>query len=102
MLAMLGVPPLLGFAGRWRLYQTAAETSPWLLAAFVLCSMFALIAYVLCLTRCWWGPAEAEENEAQAATESWPLRIAIVGLIVVLLVGGLWPNALLALAGGVQ
>jgi multicomponent Na+:H+ antiporter subunit D len=102
MLAMLGVPPLLGFAGRWRLYQTAAETSPWLLAAFILCSMFALIAYVLCLTRCWWGPAEAEENEAQSGGESWPLRIAIVGLIVVLLAGGLCPNALLALAGGVQ
>jgi multicomponent Na+:H+ antiporter subunit D len=102
MLAMLGVPPLLGFAGRWRLYQTAAETSPWLLAAFILCSMFALIAYVLCLTRCWWGPAKAEESEAQTAGESWPLRIAIAGLIVVLLAGGLWPNALLALAGGVQ
>jgi multicomponent Na+:H+ antiporter subunit D len=100
MLAMLGVPPLLGFAGRWRLYQTAAQTSSWLLAAFVLCSMFALIAYVLCLTRCWWGPAE--EKEAQPGGESLPLRIAIVGLIVVLLVGGLWPNALLALAGGVQ
>jgi len=102
MLAMLGVPPLLGFAGRWRLYQTAAQTSPWLLAAFVLCSMFALIAYVLCLTRCWWGSAETEENEAQPAAESWTLRIAIVGLIVVLLVGGLWPNALLVLAGGAQ
>jgi NADH:ubiquinone oxidoreductase subunit 2 (subunit N) len=25
MLAMLGIPPLLGFAGRWRLYQTALE-----------------------------------------------------------------------------
>jgi multicomponent Na+:H+ antiporter subunit D len=100
MLAMLGVPPLLGFAGRWRLYQTAAETSPWLLAAFVLCSMFALIAYVLCLTRCWWGPAD--ERKTQSGGESLPLRFAIVGLIVVLLVGGLWPNALLALAGGVQ
>jgi formate hydrogenlyase subunit 3/multisubunit Na+/H+ antiporter MnhD subunit len=102
LLAMLGVPPLLGFAGRWRLYQTAAQTSPWLLAAFVLCSMFALIAYVLCLTRCWWGPAKADEREAQTAGESWPLRIAIVGLIVVLLAGGLWPNVLLALAGGIQ
>jgi multicomponent Na+:H+ antiporter subunit D len=106
MLAMLGVPPLLGFAGRWRLYQTAAEMNPWLLAGFILSSMFALIAYVLCLTRCWWGPSSqpdpaAESHQANPA-ESWPLRLAIVVLIVALLAGGLWPNMLLALAGGVQ
>ena len=28
MLAMLGVPPLLGFIGRWRLYETALQISP--------------------------------------------------------------------------
>lgn len=97
MLAMLGVPPMLGFAGRWRLYQTAAEINHWLLAAFVLSSMFALVAYVLTLTRCWWGP-EASGEEVQG-TEPLSLKLAILGLIVVLLAGGLWPNALLALAG---
>jgi formate hydrogenlyase subunit 3/multisubunit Na+/H+ antiporter MnhD subunit len=100
MLAMLGVPPLLGFAGRWRLYQTAATTSHWLLAGFILSSMFALLAYVLCLTRCWWGPRD--EAEVTSTPESLPFRLAVVGLIVVLLAGGLWPNALLALTGGVQ
>jgi len=78
----------------------------WLLAGFILSSMFALIAYVLCLTRCWWGPSSqpdpaAESHQANPA-ESWPLRLAIVVLIVALLAGGLWPNMLLALAGGVQ
>jgi multicomponent Na+:H+ antiporter subunit A len=100
MLAMLGIPPLLGFAGRWRLYQTAAEMNHWLLAGFILSSMLALVAYVLCLTRCWWGPSP--DDAPHAATESLPLRLAIVALIVVLLAGGLWPHALLALAGGVQ
>lgn len=100
MLAMLGVPPLLGFSGRWRLYQTAAEMNHWLLAGFILSSMFALLAYVLCLTRCWWGPIE-DENAA-STPESLALRLAVVSLIVVLLAGGLWPNALLALTGGVQ
>jgi multicomponent Na+:H+ antiporter subunit D len=101
MLAMLGVPPLLGFAGRWRLYQTAAGMSHWLLAGFILSSMFALLAYVLCLTRCWWGPRD--EGDVSAATaETLPLRLAVVGLIVVLLAGGLWPDALLALMRGIQ
>ncbi len=104
MLAMLGVPPMLGFAGRWRLYQTAAEMNHWLLAGFIVSSMFVLVAYVLCLTRCWWGPGpQPDPDEApSAAAESWPLRLAIVTLIVVLLAGGLWPNLLLAQAGGVQ
>jgi formate hydrogenlyase subunit 3/multisubunit Na+/H+ antiporter MnhD subunit len=101
MLAMLGVPPLLGFAGRWRLYQTAAQMNHWLLAGFVLSSMFALLSYVLCLTRCWWGPRDAEDVAA-ATAETLPLRFAMVGLIVVLLAGGLWPDVLLALTRGIQ
>ncbi|MGA2673920.1 MAG: proton-conducting transporter membrane subunit [Terracidiphilus sp.] len=101
MLAMLGVPPLLGFAGRWRLYQTAAEMNHWLLAGFILSSMFALLAYVLCFTRCWWGPRDAEDT-TKYTPETLPLHFAVVGLIVVLLAGGLWPDALLALTRGIQ
>ena len=33
---MLGIPPSLGFAGRWRLYQTALTMNHWLLAGFVI------------------------------------------------------------------
>jgi multicomponent Na+:H+ antiporter subunit A len=101
MLAMLGVPPLLGFAGRWRLYQTAAGMNHWLLAGFILSSMFALVAYVLCLTRCWWGPRD-ESDTTTYTPESLLFRFAVVGLMVVLLAGGLWPDALLALTRGIQ
>jgi formate hydrogenlyase subunit 3/multisubunit Na+/H+ antiporter MnhD subunit len=73
----------------------------WLLAGFILSSMFALLAYVLCLTRCWWGPRDAEDVNASTA-ETLPFRLAVVGLIVVLLAGGLWPDALLALVRGIQ
>jgi hypothetical protein len=34
--------------------------------------------------------------------ETLTFRLAVVGLIVVLLAGGLWPDALLALTGGMQ
>jgi multicomponent Na+:H+ antiporter subunit D len=100
MLAMLGVPPTMGFAGRWCLYLTALELNPWLLAGFILSSMFALIAYVLCLTRCWWGPRV--EDVAHHTSESTTFRLAVVGLIALLLAGGLWPDALLALTRGIQ
>lgn len=99
MLAMLGVPPLLGFAGRWRIYQTAAASNHWLLAGFILSSMFALLAYVLCLTRCWWGPRD-EADVTKHTAETLPFRLAVVSLIVVLLAGGLWPDVLLALTKG--
>jgi len=101
MLAMLGIPPTLGFAGRWRLYQTAAGMNHALLAVLILSSMFALLAYVLCLTRCWWGPRDAGDV-TRHTPETLPFRLAVVGLIVVLLAGGLWPNALLALMRGMR
>ncbi|HEX7730010.1 MAG TPA: proton-conducting transporter membrane subunit [Terracidiphilus sp.] len=100
MLAMLGVPPMLGFAGRWRLYQSAAGMNNWLLAAFVAASMMSLIAYVLCLTRVWWGSAESES--APRTSEPPLLRLAIVVLMAVLVLAGLWPDGFLALAGRIS
>ncbi len=58
MLAMLGVPPTIGFLGRWRLYETAVQIGWPLATIFILSSILALVAYVLALTRNWWGPAD--------------------------------------------
>ena len=103
MLAMLGVPPTLGYLGRWRLYETALGIHPALLAIFLLSSALALIAYVLALTRTWWGPAEravrAEADAGARHKEPLLLQIALVGLAVVLLVPGIWPGILLVLTG---
>lgn len=93
MLAMLGVPPTLGFLGRWRLYQSALEISPLLLAVFVLSSILALIAYVLALTRIWWGPPAGADPRPKSS-EPFALRGAIVALVAVLLIAGVWPNVL--------
>ena len=101
MLAMLGVPPTLGFAGRWRLYDTAAQAGPWVLAAFVLSSMFALISYVLALSRFWWGPPPANSG-TKTSREPLLFGATVGALIVILLVGGLWPDALPALIRGIR
>jgi multicomponent Na+:H+ antiporter subunit A len=101
MLAMLGVPPMVGFAGRWRLYSAASNLNHGWLVGFIAASMLSLVAYVLCLTRVWWGPA-SDELAAKPAAEPWAVRLVIVLLIAALVAGGICPNALLALAGGLQ
>jgi multicomponent Na+:H+ antiporter subunit D len=99
---MLGVPPTLGFIGRWRLYETALQISPLLLAVFILSSIFALIAYVSALTRIWWGPArDADSPKPEPPTkEPFLLQTTIVVLVVLLLVAGVWPDALQMLHWG--
>jgi NADH:ubiquinone oxidoreductase subunit 5 (subunit L)/multisubunit Na+/H+ antiporter MnhA subunit len=104
MLAMLGVPPTIGFIGRWRLYESAYRLSPVLLATFILSSIFALIAYVLALTHIWWGPAYDADSPPTpvSPTTKEPLLIqgTIVALVALLLAAGIWPNALQLLNGG--
>jgi multicomponent Na+:H+ antiporter subunit A len=99
MLAMLGVPPLMGFLGRWRLYQTALEINPAVAAVFILSSIFALIAYVLALTRSWWGPAEVPDPQP-ATKEPVLIQATIAALVVLLLAAGVWPGLLQMLRWG--
>ena len=70
MLAMLGIPPTIGFIGRWKLYETAVQIGWPLAAVFILSSILALIAYVLALTGIWWGPAEQRKTHRHDPTRS--------------------------------
>jgi len=99
MLTVLGVPPTMGYLGRWRLYEVAARCSPWILATFVIGSALALIAYVLSLTRFWWGPPP---EDAQTAHESLAVKLTIVVLVILILACGFWPSLLQSSLGGVQ
>ncbi|MGA3070780.1 MAG: proton-conducting transporter membrane subunit, partial [Terracidiphilus sp.] len=108
MLAMLGIPPTMGFIGRWRLYETALQINPLLLTVFVLSSVMALIAYTLALTSVWWGPAPAPDPplsslpqpSAHPISEPVVLQAVIVALAGLLLVAGLWPGMIGMLMGG--
>jgi multicomponent Na+:H+ antiporter subunit D len=104
MLAMLGIPPTLGFIGRWRLYETAERISPALAAIFIISSILALIAYVLALTRMWWGPPSVSDlpSPGQAAPKKEPFLIqaTIVALVTLLIAAGAWPGLLQMLQGG--
>ncbi len=97
MLAMLGVPPTLGFIGRWRLYAAALHMGTALLVLFILSSVFALIAYAMALARNWWGPRPV--NDTKPGTEPLALQAAIILIAVLLVAAGLWPNAWQVLMG---
>lgn len=97
MLTVLGVPPTAGFVSRWRLYSAALHASPWLLFGFILASVMALIAYALALTRFWWGP---KRQNSGLTKEPGLVRFVIIGLVVLLLMAGLWPNAFATITRG--
>ena len=98
LLAMIGVPPTMGFLGRWRLYQTALQISPALLAVFAVSSILALIAYTLALTRNWWGPPQIADSppvsDESTPREPFLLQGTIVVLVAILLIIGIWPEVL--------
>jgi formate hydrogenlyase subunit 3/multisubunit Na+/H+ antiporter MnhD subunit len=103
MLAMLGIPPTMGFIGRWRLYETAVQIGWPLAAVFILSSIFALIAYVLALTRVWWGPEHMphpSSSPPHPIGEPFLLQTVIVALVVLILAGGIWPDSIQMLLGG--
>ncbi|WP_348262902.1 proton-conducting transporter membrane subunit [Telmatobacter sp. DSM 110680] len=112
MLTLLGVPPMLGFAGRWKLYETALSIHPGLLGGFVLASMLALIAYVMAFTKLWWGiPSYDDKRITTVDTteryfpplihESMILKAVILLLFVCILGTGVWPSIVVqAFQGG--
>jgi formate hydrogenlyase subunit 3/multisubunit Na+/H+ antiporter MnhD subunit len=87
----------MGFIGRWRLYSTALQVGICPTTIFILSSILALIAYVLALTRNWWGPPE--ENAPPGGKEPLALRAVVVGLVILLVGAGVWPGVLQLLMG---
>jgi NADH:ubiquinone oxidoreductase subunit 2 (subunit N) len=118
MLAMIGIPPTLGFIGRWRLYETAVQHGTVWLVVLIVSSMLSLIAYVRALTGTWWGAppwsisliagkVEAElteviPNSQQSPLESVVGKINIVLLAAVLVVAGALPFGLEYLLRGIR
>ena len=97
MLAMLGIPPTLGFIGRWKLYETAVVIGWPLATVFILSSILALIAYVLALTGIWWGPPsgiDSPPNSDSQPKEPILLQTTIVLMVALILAAGIWPSLL--------
>jgi len=89
-LAMLGLPPLAGFAARWQLYEVATQMGLPFLGALLLASAFAVLAYTRVIALYWWGPTEGSRKR-----EPVLLAVALGGICIVLLSIGLWPGLLI-------
>ncbi|MGO9445917.1 MAG: proton-conducting transporter membrane subunit, partial [Thiobacillaceae bacterium] len=94
-LAVLGVPPTLGYAGHWRIFSAVAENTP----VFVILAGSAMLnvaVYARAIALYWWGaviPAPAERRYSRIA-----LGASILLLVSAVLVAGLWPRVLGGLA----
>jgi formate hydrogenlyase subunit 3/multisubunit Na+/H+ antiporter MnhD subunit len=98
MLAMLGIPPTMGFIGRWKLYETAVIIGWPIGGLFILSSILALIAYVLALTGIWWGPQSDADSPPpppdKQTKEPILLQTTIVLMVALILAAGIWPSLL--------
>jgi multicomponent Na+:H+ antiporter subunit D len=81
-LGMVGVPPFLGAAGRWRLYLTGIELGGWpLAAAMALASILALLYYVRAVHQVWLGKADAALVGSEPRPVAWVLATGILLVI---------------------
>ncbi len=95
-LGMIGVPPLFGFVGRWRLYLAGVDYGgAWLALAMVAATGLALLYYVRAIHRVWLGQPE----EIAASGEPRLAAVVLIVLVVLMLAAGLFPGWLTGLIG---
>jgi formate hydrogenlyase subunit 3/multisubunit Na+/H+ antiporter MnhD subunit len=89
-LGMIGVPPLFGFVGRWRLYLAGIETGgPTLALAMAAATGLSLFYYVRAIHRVWLG--QPQEQPSASAGEPGIAATLLVLLIAAALLLGLFP-----------
>ena len=90
-LAVLGVPPTMGYAAHWRIFTAVAGNAP-LLAVMCGAAMLSVAVYARAITLYWFGPDTSPEKAI-------PYNRALMGaavllLIIVILAAGFWPRLL--------
>ena len=91
-LGFLGVPPLFGFLGRWRLYLTGLQISGLALGvAMAAATALALFYYVRAIHLVWLGEPSAEKS----SKEPKQAGAVLIGLVILALILGLFPSLLI-------
>jgi NADH:ubiquinone oxidoreductase subunit 2 (subunit N) len=92
---LIGVPPGLGFAGYWRIYEAAFQYGGGPLIAFLLAiAALDLLCYARAIHRTWYGGAQMTLVSQQPAYLAGGVLMC---LAVVEVLGGLWPGVLTGL-----
>src|SRR5271166_31801 len=90
-LAVLGIPPTLGYPGHWRIFSAVAGNVP-LFAILAGSAMLNVATYARAIALFWWGaeiPAPAERCYSRLV-----LGASIVLLVLAALIAGVWPRVL--------
>jgi multicomponent Na+:H+ antiporter subunit D len=96
-LGMIGVPPLFGFIGRWRLYLSGLEYGGFVLVlAMATATGLALLYYFRVIHRVWLGETGIITSSVR---EPKLVSIVMIILVVFLLAIGLFPGWLTSLIG---
>jgi len=91
-LGFLGVPPLFGFLGRWRLYLTGLQIGGLALGvAMAAATALALFYYVRAIHLVWLGEPSAEKS----SKEPKQAGVVLIGLVILALILGLFPSLLI-------
>lgn len=96
-LGMIGVPPLFGFVGRWRLYFSGVEYGGWMLViGMAIATALALLYYVRVIHLVWLGkPADGVSKSHEPVLAV----IVLISLVVFMLAVGFYPVWLTGLIG---
>jgi multicomponent Na+:H+ antiporter subunit D len=90
-LAVLGVPPTLGYAAHWRIFTAVAGNAP-LLTVLCGAAMLSVAVYARAIALFWWGPDTSQERTVQY-NKIW-MAAAVLLLAITLLAAGVWPQLL--------
>jgi multicomponent Na+:H+ antiporter subunit A len=85
-LAVVGVPPTLGFAAHWRLFG-AVGASPGLLAALAGVTMLSVAIYARAVARFWWGSDAPEGTPVRATVANTVIVVLVVALLALGIAG---------------
>jgi multicomponent Na+:H+ antiporter subunit D len=89
-LAIVGVPPTLGYAAHWRIFISVAGSIP-LMTIFAGSAMLCVATYARAIALFWWGEPQGESDTACATYNRPLLTVAVMLLVAILLVTGIWP-----------
>ncbi len=97
-LGMIGVPPLMGFLGRWRLYFAGVEIGGLVLGiAMALSTALALLYYVRAIHRVWLGQPMGDSKKNKVKISQ--IDVIFIGLIILMIVACLFPGILPGIGG---
>ena len=94
LLSLAGIPPMAGFIGKWLLFSAAIEAGRVGLAVAAVINSVVSVAYYVNIVR----PMYFEPSAAPAAPAPVALRAAVSVAFAAMMLIGLWPAPLMALA----